>query len=87
MSAALDTVPETAPSHGGTGGHEIVHHPCCADQDIALCTTDVTDDPWSNGPVTCVVCRDLDDRFMATGSCAAVCPLGARREIAGGGKR
>ena len=76
MSAAIYAVPEVKPSHGGTGGHETTHFPCCRNQNLALCSTDVTGQRYTNYRlVSCAVCDAL--RHLP---CAKICPLSARKE-------
>lgn len=78
MSAAVHALP--APTAVGDG-FELMHLTCCEDDNLALCATDVTNDQWSSAPINCAVCRELDARLMADRSCAAVCPLTARKEL------
>ncbi|GHA01131.1 hypothetical protein ACFOOM_12385 [Streptomyces echinoruber] len=45
-------------------GDDLTHTVCDCSPDIALCGTDVTNEPWADGSeeATCVVCRDLEDQ-------------------------
>lgn len=42
-----------------TAGDEIDHVTCCLDDDLGLCSADLTDVGWGDGVPTCVVCVDL----------------------------
>lgn len=76
VSAPVYAVPVPAPSHGGTGGHETTHYPCCRNQDVALCSTDVTGHEFTGRhAVDCPVCDAL--RHLP---CVKICPLNARKE-------
>jgi hypothetical protein len=39
---------------------ELVHVVCCVDEDTALCSTDVSAEPWTRSEISCVVCGDLE---------------------------
>lgn len=57
---SLAPEPKAAATHGDA---DLTHTVCDCTPDIALCGTDVTDQPWADGSdeSTCVVCRDLED--------------------------
>ena len=52
-----------------TTDSDLDHWVCRLDRDLALCGTRVPGDNWVDGPISCVVCVDLEqiDEF---------CPLG-----------
>jgi hypothetical protein len=45
---------------GADRDDELLHVVCCVDNDVALCSTDVTGAPWDTGNQDCVVCIDLE---------------------------
>lgn len=58
-------------------GDEMVHTVCCVDDDTALCSTDVSDQPWSGSATSCVVCCDL----QGTSTCPVLDRCSLRRRL------
>jgi hypothetical protein len=72
------TRPDRERHDGGDGGDgEVLHLICCDDAELALCGTDVRDEPWDESrSADCVVCVDMH----RTKSCPqrGRCPLTLR---------
>lgn len=77
---SLETLPRPTPSTTG-GTPDLVHAPCCCDEDVALCGLDVSAQAYTRLPLDCIVCVALQDRIETEGRCGGCCPLLARKEV------
>lgn len=78
---SIETLPVPAPlSAPSNGASDLVHDPCCRDDSVALCGTDVTDQPYTCKPIDCVLCVLVHAEIELNGRCGACCPLIAAKE-------
>jgi hypothetical protein len=72
-ASALDLAPDPDVAAASPVDHVV----CCRDDNLALCGTDVTDEPWADPVDLCVVCDALAAevaRCSPTGPCLASAP-------------
>lgn len=60
-------------STSSTDTQKLVHFIQCHDEDVAMCGMDVSSLVFTEGPASCVVCVDLEEREQSEPLCACNC--------------